>query len=153
MNKIESKNIKINKNKIKKLENKSKKDSRIIKNLESKSKKDSLLISRLEEKHKKNVVELNALRKKIGAVSVKQSSFFISEFKKQTLTLSVAAFGFLAALTWRDAISAWLAPLIDGREGAIELTFIAILVTLIAIIIPVILTKFLGEEKKEEKNE
>ncbi len=156
MEKVEVKNIEFNKEKIKTLESKSKtletqskKDSVLIKNLEVKTKRDAVLINRLEEKHKKNVAELEELRKKIAKVSAKQSSFFISEFKKQTLTLSVAAFGFLAALTWRDAIGAWLAPLLQGREGVWEFTFIAIVVTLIAIFVPVILTKFLGEEKSE----
>ncbi len=42
----------------------------------------------------------------------------VGEIKKQTLTLMVAALGFVAALVWKDAISAWLRPLYASAEGA-----------------------------------
>lgn len=107
------------------------------------------LIRSLEQKSKRNTEELRLLRKEMAELSIKEGSFFISEFKKQTITLSVAAFAFLAALTWRDAISAWLAPLLQGRTAALEFTFVAILVTIIAIFTQVFLTRFLGHEEKK----
>jgi hypothetical protein len=72
----------------------------------------------------------------------------IKEIKKQTLTLMIAALGFVAALIWKDAISAWLAPLYASSEGAVGLTVAALVVTIIVVIVTIILAKFLGEEKK-----
>ncbi len=74
----------------------------------------------------------------------------IMEIKKQTLTLMVAALGFVAALVWKDAISAWLKPLYDSAEGATGLTIAAIVVTMVVIVVTIILTKILGA-KEEEK--
>lgn len=71
------------------------------------------------------------------------------EIKKQTLTLMVAALGFVAALVWKDAIKAWLLPLYESSDGAMGLTIAAIAVTVFVVIITIILTKILGE--KEEK--
>jgi len=73
----------------------------------------------------------------------------IIEIKKQTLTLMVAALGFVAALIWKDAISAWLAPLYADANGAMGLTIAAIVVTVVVIIVTIVLAKVLGE--KEEK--
>jgi hypothetical protein len=70
------------------------------------------------------------------------------EIKKQTLTLMIAAFGFVAALVWKDAISAWLAVFYANSTGAVELTVSAVVVTIIVVIVGIILTKFIGEEKK-----
>jgi len=71
----------------------------------------------------------------------------MSEIKKQTLTLMVAALGFVAALIWKDAISAWLAPLYEDASGATGLTIAALVVTVVVVIVTVILTKLLGEKK------
>jgi hypothetical protein len=71
----------------------------------------------------------------------------IMEVKKQTLTLMVAALGFVAALVWKDAITQWLLPLYESAEGAMGLTIAALVVTVFVVIVTVILTKFLGEEE------
>jgi hypothetical protein len=73
----------------------------------------------------------------------------IIEVKKQTLTLMIAAFGFVAALMWKDAIKAWLLPLYDSADGATGLTVAAVVVTIVVVIVTIILTKVLGD--KEEK--
>lgn len=75
----------------------------------------------------------------------------MGEIKKQTLTLMSAALGFVAALIWKDAISAWLKPLYEGSEGAIGLTVAALIVTIVVVIITMILTKALGSEEEQEK--
>ena len=67
----------------------------------------------------------------------------LEEIKKQTLTLMTAALGFVAALIWKDAISAWLKPLYDSAEGATGLTIAAIVVTVVVVIILIILAKVL----------
>lgn len=138
--------------KIKCLEKKNIDENNKIKELQLKSKKDSKKVLELEKKNKEILREVKKIQKKATNFSVEKSNFFISEFKKQTLTLSVAAFGFLAALTWRDAIGAWLAPILNGREGIFEFTIIAVIVTIIAIIVPIFLTKLLSENNDEKKN-
>lgn len=70
----------------------------------------------------------------------------VIEVRKQTLTLMTAALGFVAALVWKDAISAWLAPLYEGSEGAMGLTVAAIIVTIVVVIVTLILTKLLAEK-------
>jgi hypothetical protein len=66
------------------------------------------------------------------------------EIKKQTLTLMTAALGFVAALIWKDAISAWLSPLYESSEGAMGLTIAALVVTAVVVIITILLAKFLA---------
>lgn len=68
----------------------------------------------------------------------------IGEVRTQTLTLMTAALAFVAGLIWKDAISAWLAPLYENAEGAVGLTFAAIVVTVVVVVITVIMTKLLG---------
>ncbi len=69
------------------------------------------------------------------------------EIRKQTLTLVVAALGFVAALVWKDAITAWLSVLFENATGATELTLAAIIVTVVVVIVTVALTKVLGEKE------
>ena len=71
----------------------------------------------------------------------------ISEIRKQSLTLMTAAFGFVAALVWKDAISAWLAPLYKGAEGAVGLTIAAFVVTVVVVIMTVIIAKVFGSSE------
>jgi hypothetical protein len=74
----------------------------------------------------------------------------LGEIKKQTLTLMTAALGFVAALVWKDAISAWLAPLYEGSEGAMGLTIAALVVTVVVVIVTMVLAKMLGEKDAKE---
>ena len=67
----------------------------------------------------------------------------MEEIKKQTLTLMTAALGFVAALVWKDAISAWLAPLYTSAEGATSLTIAAFVVTVVVVVVTIILAKLL----------
>ena len=68
---------------------------------------------------------------------------FVEEVKKQTLTLVTAALGFVAALVWKDAITSWLKPLYENSEGAVGLTIAAVVVTFVAVILIIIVTKIL----------
>jgi len=72
------------------------------------------------------------------------------EVRKQTLTLMVAALGFVAALVWKDAISAWLKPLYESSEGAVGLTIAALVVTVVVVIVTIVLTKVLGSKDEKE---
>ena len=74
-------------------------------------------------------------------------SKIVKEIKSQTLTLMVAALGFVAALVWKDAISAWLAPLYASGEGAMGLTWAALIVTAVTVVATIALTHALGDKK------
>ncbi len=71
----------------------------------------------------------------------------VNEIRKQTLTLMTAAFGFVAALVWKDAISAWLAPLYEDASGATGLTVAAVVVTIVVVVITMVLAKVLGAKE------
>lgn len=77
----------------------------------------------------------------------KKAKTFIAELRKQTLALSTAGLAFVAALVWRDAIIAWLEPFLVKQGSAITLTSAALIVTIIIVLMTVLLTKFLGEQK------
>ncbi len=74
---------------------------------------------------------------------------FMNDVKKQTLTLMTAALGFVAALIWKDAISAWLAPLYQDASGAMGLTYAAMVVTIVVVFVTIILAKLLGSSEGE----
>lgn len=59
----------------------------------------------------------------------------VSEIKKQIAALVSAAFGFVAALQWNQAITKILEPLTAGRSGTVEYVGVAVLVTIIAVIV------------------
>ncbi|MDD4251054.1 MAG: DUF5654 family protein [Candidatus ainarchaeum sp.] len=122
-----------------------------IKILEKKSERELKVLRSLELKNKKVLDEMKLLRKQVKDVSVKQSNLFVSEFKKQVLTLSIAAMSFIAALSWRDVINAWLAPILKNRNGLVEYLVVAMIVTILAVVIPVLLNRFLGEKEKTDK--
>ncbi|MBU0953601.1 MAG: hypothetical protein KKA90_04250 [Nanoarchaeota archaeon] len=72
----------------------------------------------------------------------------LKEIKKQTLTLMTAALGFVAALVWKDAITAWLKPLYESSESAIGLTIAAFVVTVVVVVVTIILAKLFATEEK-----
>ena len=71
----------------------------------------------------------------------------LNEIKKQTLTLITAALGFVAALIWKDAITAHLSFLYEDASGAWGLTFAALVVTIVVVVITIILAKLLGSKE------
>ncbi len=75
----------------------------------------------------------------------------IGEIKKQTLTLMTAALGFVAALVWKDAITAWLKPFYEGAEGPMNLTLAALGVTVIVVVITLMMTRVFATEEPEGK--
>lgn len=58
----------------------------------------------------------------------------LSDVKEKIVTLMTGAFGFVAALQWNNAITEWLKPITATGQGALMLTGVAILVTVIAVI-------------------
>ena len=74
----------------------------------------------------------------------------LEELKKQMLTLVTAALGFVAALIWKDAISAWLAPFYESAEGAMGLTIAAIVVTIVVVVVTLILARLLAPKEAKD---
>ena len=72
----------------------------------------------------------------------------MNEIRKQTLTLMTAALGFVAALIWKDAISAWLAPFYEDASGAMGLTIAALVVTAVVVVVTLVLTKLLATKEE-----
>ena len=75
------------------------------------------------------------------------------EIVRQMLTLATAAFGLVAALAWNNVIQAFVKDYVQkwlpGGAGIISLLIYAIIVTIIAVLVTLQLTKFL--ERLENK--
>lgn len=69
----------------------------------------------------------------------------IGEIKKQIATLITGAFAFVSALVWKDAIMAWMAPILEQGSGASALTIVAVIVTIIAIVATYLVGRTLGK--------
>lgn len=68
---------------------------------------------------------------------------FGKEFKKQLKTLLVAAFGFVAALSWNDAIKSLVASYIPAPQSQWPyLIANAVAVTVFAVVVMVLIAKF-----------
>lgn len=77
----------------------------------------------------------------------KTIKIFGIELKKSLVTATIAALGFLIALSWRDVITEWLGRF--SEASPLKNSFIsAILVTIIAVIGIVIISKW-NEKKKQ----
>lgn len=63
--------------------------------------------------------------------------------KTEIITLIAGAFGFVAALVWKDAIMAWMAPVMSQGSGAVPLTLVALLVTVIALVVVYLMKKYI----------
>lgn len=78
------------------------------------------------------------------------------DFKGVVVSLIVSAFAFVAALFWRDAISAFIEEIVPEGQGIIYQFGIAIFVTMIAVIAIYIVSRYLkipnlDKMKKEMK--
>jgi len=82
-----------------------------------------------------------------GIKEVGHVSTVMEEVKKQSLSLVTAAFGFVAALVWKDAITAWMAPLYQDANGAMGLTIAAFVVTIVVVVVTIILAKLFAPKK------
>jgi len=81
--------------------------------------------------------------------SVSAGKDLMNQVKEKSLSLIIVALGFAAGAVWKDAIVAWLRPLMENGEDAGILTMGALIVTVVVIVIIIVLTKlFKIEEKK-----
>jgi len=62
--------------------------------------------------------------------------------------LMTAAFGFIAALAWNEAIKAAIAKYFSAGSGLTALFIYAIIVTILAVIAGVLIARALGKAKK-----
>lgn len=103
--------------------------------------KEQKQIKELKEKveiQKQQIVEQKKLTLSAIHLAKQAARTFTSETKKQVVTALVAAFGFLIALVWRDAISAYVKNLVDTSSAItnpnLALLYTAIITTIIAVI-------------------
>ena len=85
---------------------------------------------------------------------IKARSEFKQEFNRQLLTAITAAFAFLIALSWREPISEALNHFLEplGARETILIKFVgAIIITLIAALILLFLTKRLKKDDSDKK--
>ena len=81
------------------------------------------------------------------------------EFKIQLLetfaALITAAFGLVAALAWNEAIKQAVAAVFGTEDDLAGLTVYAVIVTILAVIMTLLIARSLGKAKKalKEKNE
>jgi uncharacterized membrane protein YidH (DUF202 family) len=65
------------------------------------------------------------------------------EVKKQITNLVTAAFGFVAALSWNDAIKAMITSFIGTAQAWPYMVLNAVIVTVIAVIAIVLISKYM----------
>lgn len=67
------------------------------------------------------------------------------EILKQMLTLATSAFGLVAALAWnqliQEVVNQYIKPLLGASSGVISLLIYAVIVTILAIVVTISLTK------------
>ena len=101
---------------------------------------------KIESETKKRV------QKHLSKHLLKKTALFGSEFKKQTSTAIIAAFGFIVALVWRDliqkVIQEYTKTTLLETHPYISLLYTAIVITLISVIGIALVTRW---AKKPEK--
>ena len=76
---------------------------------------------------------------------------FRSEFLKTITQFVTAAFAFLAALAWNNAIQGLINRFIAPGSGLRSMIYYAIIVTVLAVVVTYILGKMNQDAKKEEE--
>jgi len=99
----------------------------------------------LTKKEKKEVVR--ELEKRIGTSLLSKAETLKTEFKKQTTTAIIAAFGLIIALVWKDVITDLLSK-IDFIKGY-GLLVTAVIITLISILGILLMSKWANSGVKK----
>jgi hypothetical protein len=72
------------------------------------------------------------------------------ELLKKMLDLSTAGFGLVAALAWNELIkqlvSQYIQPLVGGASGIISLLLYAVLVTILAVVVTINLSRLIKKD-------
>jgi hypothetical protein len=69
---------------------------------------------------------------------------------EQVAALMTAAFAFIAALAWNQAISAMVTQFIGAASGWVALLVYAVIVTIIAVLAAIYITKMAAKVKSSE---
>ena len=109
-------------------------------------------LTKTQQKEVEKQVE-KVVKKRLSSRLLEKTTFFGSEFKKQTATAIIAAFGFLVALVWRDLILKVVeniskTSLLEKYPYIAEL-YTAIIVTIIAVIVIALISRW--SQKPENK--
>lgn len=95
--------------------------------------------------------QLRELRKDHKPKSKKEQKKLHIEIVKQMLTLATSGFGLVAALAWNNVVQGfvegYIKPYLSYGSGMISLILYAVLVTTLAVIITVYLSKVLDRLK------
>lgn len=71
---------------------------------------------------------------------------------EEIIKLSTSAFGLVAALAWneliKEVVNMYIKPLVGGASGIISLAIYAIIVTALAVLVTINLTKLTEDKKK-----
>lgn len=73
-----------------------------------------------------------------------------SEFIKTFAQFIIAAFAFVAALAWNNAILGLINRIIDPSSGLRSMVYYAVIVTVIAVVVTYYLGKLTQEAKEDE---
>lgn len=80
---------------------------------------------------------------------MKSKTAIHKEVTKEILKLSTSAFGLVAALAWneliKEIVSMYIKPLVGGASGIISLLVYAIIVTILAVLITISLSKLVNK--------
>ena len=72
---------------------------------------------------------------------------------EEILKLATSGFGLVAALAWneliKEVVTMYIKPLVGGASGIISLAIYAILVTVLAVIVTINLSKLTEDKKKK----
>lgn len=71
------------------------------------------------------------------------------EILKQMLTLATSAFGLVAALAWneliQEVVNQYIKPFMGASSGVLSLLIYAVIVTALAVVVTLNLTKLVGK--------
>jgi polyferredoxin len=100
----------------------------------------------LSNKERKEVIK--EINKKLKEKVVSNAAELKNEFKKQTSTAIMAAFGLIIALSWKDVITDWVNTL--GFVKSYGLLVTALVLTLVSVLGILLISKWAktSEEKK-----
>ena len=99
------------------------------------------------EQHKQEIKKLRSQLRGAKTLVKEQLKFFGNETRRQIITLITSAFGFVAALLWRDAVQSFLVQtfqIAPGQGGTwVGQAYVALLVTFFVIVATVFITNIM----------
>ncbi len=94
-------------------------------------------------------IERKEVGKMIAGKALSHANTIKSEFKKQTSTAIMAAFGLIIALSWKDVITEFVDKI--GFVKSYGLLFTAVILTIVSIVGILLVSKWANSGSSEEK--